>query len=96
MTDKDKERERIILKTADALRTTIKTEGWQYLRDYLMIRISGLKNELVKTNLGSDLSKAARAQGKIEGYYQIFNKIENAIKEAEIIRKRKKEEKKEK
>ena len=96
MTDKEKERERIVLKRADAYKILLKTEGWQDYKKYLMIRINGLKNRLAKIDLGKNLAEAAKIQGKIDFGYSISNKIENDIKEAEIIRKRKKEEKKEK
>ena len=88
MTKKEEERELLILQTADALEALQKTKGWQYLKDYFLVRIASLKNELTRINLNEKLSEAAKIQGKIEAFYSIFNRINNVIKEAEIIRKK--------
>ena len=88
MTRKEQERELLILETADALKRLQETEGWQYLKDYFLVRIASLKNELTRINLNKKLSDAAKIQGKIEAFYSIFNRINNVIKEADMIRKK--------
>jgi len=88
MTKKEEERERLVLKTAGVLEQGMKTEFWQYLKDYFFVRTASLKSELVKINLNEKLSDAAKIQGKIEAFYSIFNRINNVIKEAEMIKKK--------
>ena len=88
MTKKEEEREQLILQTADALEALQKTKGWQYLKDYFLVRIASLKNELTRIDLNEKLFEAAKIQGKIEAFYSIFNRINNVIKESEMIRKK--------
>lgn len=95
MTKKEEERELTILETSNALEGLQKTDGWKYLKDYFLVRIASLKNELTRINLNEKLSDAAKIQGKIEAFYSIFNRMNNVIKEAEMIKK-KRQEKKEK
>ncbi|TET13406.1 hypothetical protein E3J84_00110 [Candidatus Aerophobetes bacterium] len=84
----EKERELLILQTADALKSMQETAGWRYLKDYFFRRIDSFKNELSKINLNEKLSEAAKIQGKIKAFYSISNYIKNEIKAAEIIRKK--------
>jgi len=93
MTDKEKERDRIILKTADRLRMTLETEGWKDICQYAEFQKMRIKNELIRIDLDKKLFEAAKNQGRVDGLGMIFNRINNVIKEAEIIRERKKEKK---
>lgn len=95
MTKKEEDRERLVLKTAGVLEQGMKTEFWQYLKDYFLVRTISLKNELVKIDLSKEFSKAAKTQGEIKAFYSISNRINNVIKDAEMI-KRKQTNKKEK
>lgn len=93
MTDKEKEREKIILQTADHLNMTLKTEGWKDVCQYADFQEMRIKNELARIDLDKKLFEAAKNQGRIDGLHMIFNRINNVIKEAEIIRERRKEKK---
>ena len=90
MIKKDKERDLVTLQTAETLEEGMKTEFWEKLKDYFLVRIASLKNELAKIDLVKELSKASKIQGEIKAFYSVFNRINNVIKEADIIRKNEK------
>ena len=90
MTKKDQERELVTLKTAEILEEGMKTEFWEHLKSYFLVRIASLKNELAKIDLVKELSKASKIQGEIKAFYSVFNRINNVMKEADIIRKKEK------
>jgi len=96
MTDKEKEREKIILQTADRLNMTKRTQGWEDIYQYAEFQKMRMKNELAQIDLDKKLFEAAKIQGRINAMDMIFNRINNVIKEAEIIRERKKEKKEKK
>lgn len=96
MTDKEKERDKIILQTADRLKMTKKTQGWEDICQYANFQKMRIKNELARIDLDKKLFEAAKNQGRIDGLDMIFNRINNVIKEAEIIRERRKEKKEKK
>lgn len=83
----EEERNKITLDTADALEELVKSKGWEYLKDYLLVRIKGMKNELTKIDLAKEITNASKTQGKIEALDSIFNRINNVLHEATLIRK---------
>lgn len=91
MTKEEKERDLEKLNRADALEEFQKTDGWKYLKNYLLSRRDGSKNALVKIDLATEVIKAAKKQAETDVLYSVFNWINNSIKEAEMIRKKKKE-----
>jgi|GEM_PF-6572929 len=91
MTKEEKERELKILDKATALEEFQKTDGWEHLKNYLLSRIIGSKNALVKIDLATEVIKAAKKQAETDVLFSVFNWINNSIKEAEMIRKKKKE-----
>jgi hypothetical protein len=84
MTKKEEERELKKLNMATALEEFQKTDGWEYLKNYLLSRIIGSKNALVKIDLATEVIKAAKKQAETDVLYSVFNWINNSIKEAEI------------
>ena len=88
MTKEEQERELKKLDKAVALEEFQKTDGWKYLKDYLFSRINGSKSALVKIDLAKEVIKAAKKQAEIDALYSVSNWINNAIQEAELIRKK--------
>jgi len=91
MTDKEKERQDNILKVARAYEQMQRTEGWKYVQKHIQDRIAGAKGKLSKIDLDKERFEAAKTQGEIKAFYSLFNVISNKLKDAERIKKEKKE-----
>lgn len=90
---KEQERKKTVLDTAEKLKITVATEGWEYMMAYVLVRVRSLKNKLANINLSEKLSDAIKSQGIIEGLNNFVYKVNNVMQEAEKIKKESKEKK---
>jgi len=82
MTEQDQK----IVDTAERLKVTVGTEGWQDILGYIEVRMQGLKNKLANMDLTNELTNACRTQGEIDA----VKSIPNRVKQAEAIKKKEK------
>jgi len=92
MTEQDQK----IVDTAERLKVTVGTEGWQDILGYIEVRMQGLKNKLANMDLTNELTNACRTQGEIDAVKSIPNRVKQVfalaekIRDAEAIKKKEK------
>ncbi len=94
----NEEEKRRILNTAEKLRPMVATEGWEYVKAYILVRVEGLKNKLVNIDLSDKLGEASSNQGEIKALKRVVNNVDEVIQKAkrieeDEINKKKKEKK---